>query len=207
MEDGGEDGRWRGARRVWTGVRMEDGGERDGVWTGVDGGEDGRRRERDGVWTLWMGVRVEDGGERDGVWTGVDGRKGGSVRVGRGRTRSMFQGSSQHISLWFEICRKLRFKGVAHGVRFKGVAHGDDSGGKEGSRGWTEAVYEACFTAGLKHASLWAQILKKSRLKGMQMEMILGEREVDVGRQRSCTKHVSGLISNMFCCGVKYSGH
>ena len=31
----------------WTGVRMEDGGERDGVWTGVDGGEDGRWRERD----------------------------------------------------------------------------------------------------------------------------------------------------------------
>ena len=25
--------------------------ERDGVWTGVDGGEDGRWRERDAVWT------------------------------------------------------------------------------------------------------------------------------------------------------------
>ena len=33
-----------GCGRVWTGVRMEEGGERDGVWTGVDGGEDGRRR-------------------------------------------------------------------------------------------------------------------------------------------------------------------
>ena len=44
---------------------MEDGGERDGVWTGVDGGEDGRwRGERDGVWAV---VRMEDGGERDGV--------------------------------------------------------------------------------------------------------------------------------------------
>ena len=32
-----------GRGRVWTGVRMEDGGERDGVWTGVDAGE-----ERDG---------------------------------------------------------------------------------------------------------------------------------------------------------------
>ena len=41
---GGEDGRWRGARRGVTGVRMEDGGERDGVRTGVDGGEDGRWR-------------------------------------------------------------------------------------------------------------------------------------------------------------------
>ena len=40
-----------GCAGVWTVVRMEDGGERDGVWTGVDGGE----------------------GERDGVWTGVDG--------------------------------------------------------------------------------------------------------------------------------------
>ena len=50
--------------RVWTGVRMEDGGERDGVWTGVDGGEDGRWGERDGVWT---GV---DGGE-DGRWRGA----------------------------------------------------------------------------------------------------------------------------------------
>ena len=31
-----------GCGRVWTVVRMEDGGER--VWTGVDGGEDGRWR-------------------------------------------------------------------------------------------------------------------------------------------------------------------
>ena len=53
----GEDERWRGARRGvdGCGVRMEDEGERDGVWTGVDGG------------------RMEDGGKRDGVWTGVDG--------------------------------------------------------------------------------------------------------------------------------------
>ena len=38
-----------GCGRVWTGVRMEEGGERDGVWTGVDGGEDGRWRARRGV--------------------------------------------------------------------------------------------------------------------------------------------------------------
>ena len=25
-----------------------------------------------------------------------------------------------------------------------------------------------------------------------------------VGGQRPCTKHVSGLVSNMLCCGVKY---
>ena len=54
-----------GCGRVWTGVkmarrgvdgcgrgvRMED-GERDGVWTGVDGGEDGR----------WRGARRGVGG-------------------------------------------------------------------------------------------------------------------------------------------------
>ena len=48
-----------GCGRGWTGVRMEEGGERDGVWTGVDGGEDGRWRARRG-----------DGGE-DGRWRGA----------------------------------------------------------------------------------------------------------------------------------------
>ena len=33
-----------GCGRAWTGVRMEEGGERDAVWTGVDRGEDGSRR-------------------------------------------------------------------------------------------------------------------------------------------------------------------
>ena len=55
---------------------MEDGGERDGVWTGVDGGEDGRWRE------TGCG-RMEDGGERDGVWTGVDGGEDGRWRGAR----------------------------------------------------------------------------------------------------------------------------
>ena len=36
------------------------------------------------------------------------------------------------------------------------------------------------------------------------MEMILGERGVVVGGQRSFTKHVSGLVS-MLRCGLKYS--
>ena len=39
------------------------------------------------------------------------------------------------------------------------------------------------------------------------MEMILGERGVVVGGQRSFTKHVSGLVSNMLRCGLKYSGN
>ena len=71
-----------GCGRVWTGVRMEDGGERDGVWTSVDGGEDGRwRGARLGVdWTVvWM----EDARERDGVWTGVDGGDDGRWRGAR----------------------------------------------------------------------------------------------------------------------------
>ena len=66
---------------------------------------------------------------------------------------------------------------------------------------------EACFRLSLKHASLWAEIFKKLRLKGLQMEMILGERGVVVGGQRSFTKHVSGLVSNMLRCGLKYSGN
>ena len=86
----------------------------------------------------------------------------------------------------------------------EGVADGDDPGGKGGSCGWTEAVYEACFRVSLKHALLWAEIFKKLTVKGLQMEMILGERGVVVGGQRPCTKHVSGLVSNMLRCGLKY---
>ena len=42
------------------------------------------------------------------------------------------------------------------------------------------------------HASFWGEIFRKLKLKGLQMEMIVGERGVDVGGQRPCTKHVSG---------------
>ena len=48
-------------------------------------------------------------------------------------------------------------------------------------------VYETCFRASLKHASLWAEIFKKLRLKGLQMEIIVGDRGVVEGGQRSCT--------------------
>ena len=44
-------------------------GERDWVWTGVDGC--GWKTE--GSETGFRRVRMEDGGERDSVWTGVDG--------------------------------------------------------------------------------------------------------------------------------------
>ena len=37
--------------------------------------------------------------------------------------------------------------------------------------------------------------------------MILGERGVDVGGQRPCAKHVSGLVSNMARFGMKFSGN
>ena len=45
-------------------------------------------------------------------------------------------------------------------------------------------MYEASFRVSLKHASLWAEIFGKLRLKGLQMEMILGEMGVVVGGQR-----------------------
>ena len=106
----------------------------------------------------------------------------------RGRERSMFQGWSQIC--FVEILRKLRLKGLQMEMIL----------GETG----TEVVYEACFRVSVKHASLWAEIFRKLRLKGLQMEMILGERGVVVGGQRSCTKHVSGLVSNMLRCGLKY---
>ena len=40
---------------------------------------------------------------------------------------------------------------------------------------------------------------------GVRMELWTGERGVVVGGQRPCTKHVSGLVSNMLRCGLKYS--
>ena len=36
-------------------------------------------------------------------------------------------------------------------------------------------MYEACFRVSLKHASLWVEKFKKLCLKGLRMEMILGE--------------------------------
>ena len=73
-----------GCGRVWTVVRMEDGGEPDGVWTGVDGGEDGRwGGSETGCGRVWTGVRMEDGGEQDGEWTGVDGGEDGRRRGAR----------------------------------------------------------------------------------------------------------------------------
>ena len=93
-----------------------------------------------------------------------------------------FRVSLKHASLWSEIFKKI-------GV--EGDADGHYTGGKGGSCGWTEVVYEACFRVSLKHASLWDEIFRRLRLKGLQMEMILGKREVVVGGQRPWTKRVS----------------
>ena len=99
-----------------------------------------------------------------------------------------FRVSLKHASLWAEIFKKLRLKGLQMEMFL---------GGKGGSCGWTEVVCEACFRVSLKHASLCAEIFKKLRLKGLQMEMILGKMGVAVG--------VSGLVSNMLRCVLKYS--
>ena len=106
-----------------------------------------------------------------------------------------FRVGLKHASLRAEIFRKLMLKGLQMEMIL----------GERGVGGWTEVVREACFRASLKHASLWDEIFRKLRLKGLQMEMILGERGVVVGGQRSCTRHASGLFSNMLRCGLKYS--
>ena len=80
--------------------------------------------------------------------------------------------------------------------------------GEKGVYMWVDrAVYEACFRVSPKHASLWNEIMRKLRLKRRKMGMIVGEKGVDVGGQRACSKHVSGLVSNMLRCGVKCSGN
>ena len=103
--------------------------------------------------------------------------------VDRGHVRSMFRGES-------ETCFVLG--GNFPEIEVEGAADGEDRGGKGGRCGGTEAVYEACFGVSLKHASLWGEMFRTLRLKGLQMERIVGERGVDVGGRRPCTKHVSG---------------
>ena len=137
---------------------MEDGGERDGVWTGVDGGEGSET----GCGRVWTGVRMEDAdgcgrgwgckmeGSETGcgrVWTGVKMEDGGS-ETGCGR-------------VW---------TGVNGGEDAK--MEGSETGGGEifrkiGEKRWTEVVDEACFRVSLKHASLWSEIFKKIGVEGV----------------------------------------
>ena len=85
-----------------------------------------------------------------------------------------FRVSLKHASLWDEIFRKIE--------------------AEVGEKGWTEVVDEACFRVSLKHASLWSEIFKKIGVEGDADGHLLGEKGVVVGGQRSCTKHVSGLV-------------
>ena len=140
--DGGEDGRWRGARRGVDGCEDGRWRERYGVRTGVDGGEDGR----------WRGARPEGA-----KYAGKLKLKGLQVDMIVGEKRwteavdeACFRVSLKHASLCSEIFKKI-------GV--EGGADGHYNGGKGSSCGWTEVVYEACFRVSLKHASLWDEML------------------------------------------------
>ena len=83
-------------------------------------------------------------------------------------------------------------------IEVEGAAGGDDPGGKGGRCGWTEVVYEACFRVSLKHASLlWAEIFKKLRLKGLQMEKIQPFSAVDFNHT-DCKKKVLLLGSRVY---------
>ena len=156
---------------MWTVVRMEDGGERDGVWTGVDGVEDGRwRGARRGVDRCglgedgrWRGWKMEGSETRCGwVWTWVRMEDGGEPEGAK------YSG-------------KLRLKGLQMDMIVR-------------EKKWTEVVDEACFRVSLKHASLRSEIFKKIGVEGDADGHLLGEKGVVVGGQRSCTKHVSGLV-------------
>ena len=73
-----------GCGRVWTGVWMEDGGERDWVWMGVRLGAD---------W-VWTGVWMEDEGGRDDC-----GGKGGRCGWTEAVYEACFGVSLKHASL------------------------------------------------------------------------------------------------------------
>ena len=155
------------------------------MWTGADGGEDGR----------WRGARPEGAN-----YSGKLRLKGLQMDMIVGEKRwtevvdeACFRVSLKHASLWSEILKKI-------GV--EGDADGHYTGGKGGSCGWTEAVYEACFRVSLKHASLWDEIYSgKLKLKWLQMDMIVGEKGwtevVDEACFRVSLKHAS-LWSEIF---------
>ena len=168
-----------GCGRLWTVVWMEDGGSVD---------VDGRRREaRLGV-DVWTVVWMEDGGERDLVWTGVDGcgrwcGVDGVDEIGRGRVW-MEDGRRRGARLGVEGCGRCGAVWTGVWMEDRGERHwvwtgvGGVGGCGRGKRGLVELLYEACFRVSLKHAS--AEIFRKRRLKGLQMEMHPG------GRGGSC---------------------
>ena len=70
-------------------------------------------------------------------------------------------------------------------IEIEGVADGDDRGEKGGSCGWAEVVREACFRVSFKHASLWAEIVRKIEAEGVADGHDSGWKRVDRGRGRS----------------------
>ena len=128
---------------------MEDGGERDWVWTGADGGVDGRwRGARLGVdgcgwwcgWKMegseagcgrvWTVVRMEDGGERDWVWSSVDGVGGG---CGRWRRARLGVDGCRRVwtVVWMEGSENWVRRGVDGVVRLGGGLRMEDGGERD----------------------------------------------------------------------------
>ena len=136
-----------------------------------------------GCGRVWTGVRMEDGGEPEGA------KYSGKLRL-KGLQMDMIVREKKWTEVVYEACFRLSLKHASlrseifKKIGVEGDADGHYTGGKGGSCGWTEVVYEACFRVSLKHASLWDEIFRRLRLKGLQMEMILGKREVVVGGQR-----------------------
>ena len=141
---------------VWTGVCMEDEGERglgvdgwvwSGVWTerGTDGGQRPCTKHVSGLVSNMLRFGVDD-----------PGGKGGSCGRPEVVYEACFGVSLKHASFWDEIFRKLKLKPLQMEMTL----------GERGGRCWrTEAMYEACFGVSLKHASFWCEIFKKLRLK------------------------------------------
>ena len=192
---------WLEQGRVWMEAWMEDGGERDFVWKeGCGCG-----RGVDGCGGGWCGWRWR--GARLGVDGGVDGRC--VEQCGRGCGWKM-EGSETGC-----VDGGVDEKGRERDWVWTGVDRGVDGtvwkeiGGSETGCGpmWMEVWGRWCGRRCGLNASLRGEKFRNLKLKGLQVEMIVGERGVVVGGQRPCTKHVSSLVSNVLRCGLKYSGN
>ena len=212
--DGGLDGRQRGARQGvdgrGRGCGWECGWKTEGseigcgrVWTGRLGVKRcgrgcgwkrrGARRET-GCGRVWTGVWMEDAGERDWVWMGVD--KGVD-----GRWRGARLGEDW---VWMEDGGERDW--VQTGVDGRrGARLGADGCGQ--GCGWKMKGSETgCGRVWMEDGGERDWKMKGSEIgRGRVWSGVSTERGVDVGGQRPCTKHVSGLVWNMLRCGLKYS--
>ena len=142
---------------------------------------------------------MEDEGGRDWVWTGVDGGEDGGerdwVRIGCGRgcgwkmkgsetgceavwTGVWMEDGGERDWVWTGVW--MEDEGERDWAR-TGVERGLD--GKGGRCGWAEAMYEACFRVSPKHE---VEVAADGDDPGGKGVVVWG--------QRSCTKHVSGLV-------------